>query len=156
MCQTTHCGRRKKELNEWAWVANVPNDSLWSQTNRTESTASTPGQNVHLVLPHNHVVVSSSHLANSSSQLILSSSLSQSVVELSRHVVESSRRLVVSSSHLVVSSFLTYCLVVPLLVYSSTRRITFQLVMSPFNSSCNALVHCSWRKRGRKGPGYYN
>ena len=72
---------------------------------------STPGQNVHLVLPHNHVVVSSSHLANSSSQLV------------------------VSSSHLVVS----------LLVYSSTRRITFQLVMSPFNSSCND-----------KGPGYYN
>ena len=34
------------------------------------------------------------------------------------------------------SSFLTYCLVAPLLVYSSTRRITFQLVMSPFNSSC--------------------
>ena len=41
--------------------------------------ASTPGQNVHLVLPHNQVLV---------------------------------------------SSFLTYCLVVPLLVYSSTRRIT--------------------------------
>ena len=98
--------------------------------------ASTPGQNVHLVLPHNHVVVSSSHLAISSSQLVLSSSLSESVVELSRRVVE--------------SSFLTYCLVVPLLVYSSTRRITFQLVMSPFNSSCNDLVHCSWKTRGPK------
>ena len=73
--------------------------------------ASTPGQNVHLVLPHNQVLV---------------------------------------------SSFLTYCLVVPLLVYSSTRRITFQLVMSPFNSSCNDPVHCSWKKRGPKGPGYYN
>ena len=73
--------------------------------------ASTPGQNVHLLLPHNQVLV---------------------------------------------SSFLTYCLVVPLLVYSSTRRITFQLVMSPFNSSCNDLVHCSWKKRGPKGPGYYN
>ena len=73
--------------------------------------ASTPGQNVHLVLPHNQVLV---------------------------------------------SSFLTYCLVVPLLVYSSTRRITFQLVMSPFNSSCKDLVHCSWKKRGPKGPGYYN
>ena len=104
--------------------------------------ASTPGQNVHLVLPHNHVVVSSSHLAISSSQLVLSSSLSQSVVELSRRVVE--------------SSFLTYCLVVPLLVYSSTRRITFQLVMSPFNSSCNDLVHSSVKKRGPRGPGYYN
>ena len=45
------------------------------------------------------------------------------------------------------SSFLTYCLVVPLLVYSSTRRITFQLVVSPFNSSCNDLVHCSWDLR---------
>ena len=44
------------------------------------SMASTPGQNVHLVLPHNHVVVSSPNLANSSSQLVLSSSLSQSVV----------------------------------------------------------------------------
>ena len=44
------------------------------------------------------------------------------------------------------SSFLTYCLVVPLLVYSSTLCITFQLV-SPFNSSCNDLVHCSWDLR---------
>ena len=51
------------------------------------------------------------------------------------------------SSHLVVSSFLTYCLVVPLLVYCSTHRITFQLVVSPFNSSCNDLVHCSWDLR---------
>ena len=44
-----------------------------------------------------------------------------------RRVTSSSRPvyLKVSSSHLVVSSFLTYCLVVPLLVYSSTRRITF-------------------------------
>ena len=46
------------------------------------------------------------------------------------------------------SSFLTYCLVVPLLVYSSTRRITFQLVMSPFNSSCRlstlrATISCT-------------
>ena len=53
-----------------------------------------------------------------------------------------------SSCHLVVSSFLTYCLVVPLLVYSSTRRITFQLVMSPFNSSCRlstlrATISCT-------------
>ena len=63
--------------------------------------ASTSGQNVHLVLPHNHVVVSSSHLANSLSQLVLSSSLSQSVVELSRRVVESSRRVVKSSRRLV-------------------------------------------------------
>ena len=45
------------------------------------------------------------------------------------------------------SSFLTYCLVVTLLVYSSTRRITFQLVLSPFNSSCNDLEHCSWDLR---------
>lgn len=65
------------------------------------------------------------------------------------HRVNSSRPvyLKVSSSHLVVSSFLTYCLVVPLLVYSSTRRITFELVVSPFNSSCNDLVHCSWDLR---------
>ena len=61
------------------------------------SMASTPGQNVHLVVPHNHVVVSSSHLASSSSQLVVSSSLSQSVVELSRRVVVSSRRVVESS-----------------------------------------------------------
>ena len=52
------------------------------------------------------------------------------------------------------SSFLTYCLVVPLLVYSSTRRITFQLVMSPFNSSCRlstlrATISCTVvEKRG--------
>ena len=45
------------------------------------------------------------------------------------------------------SSFLTHCLVVPLLVHSSTRRITFQLVVSPFNSSCNDLAHCSWDLR---------
>ena len=83
--------------------------------------ASTPGQNVHLVLPHNHVLVSSSYLANSSSQLVV----------LSSYLIESSRHLV--------SSFMIYCLVVPLLVYSSTRRITFELVMSPFNSSCNDL-----------------
>ena len=119
---------------------------------RLHAMASTPGQNVHLVLPHNHVLVSSSYLANSSSQLVLSSCLSQSVVELSRRL--SSHR-VVSSSHLIVSSFLTYCLVVPLLVYSSTHCITFQLVMSPFSCSWNDLVHCSWKKRGPKGPGYY-
>ena len=51
------------------------------------------------------------------------------------------------SSHLVVSSFFMHCLVVTLLVYSSTRRITFLLVVSPFNSSCNDLVHCSWDLR---------
>ena len=113
--------------------------------------ASTPGQNVHLVLPHNHVVVSSSHLANSLSQLVLSSSLSQSVVELSRRVVESSRR-VVESSRLVVESS---CRVV-FFDLLSRCPITVQLVMSPFNSSCNNLVHCSWKKREPKGPGYYN
>ena len=62
-----------------------------------------------------------------------------------------------SSSHLVVSSFLTSCLVVPLLVYSSTRRITFQLVMSPFNPSCHlstlrATISCTvLEKRGDLG-----
>ena len=91
---------------------------------------STPGQNVHLVVSQIHAVASSSHLAYSSSHLVVSSS-----------------HLVVLSSHLVVSSFLTYFLVVPLFVYSSTRRITFQLVVSPFNSSCNDLVHCSWDLR---------
>ena len=38
--------------------------------------ASTPGQNVHLVVSQIHAVASSSHLANSSSQLVVSSSLS--------------------------------------------------------------------------------
>ena len=88
--------------------------------------ASTPGQNVHLVLPHNHVVVFSSYHANSSSQLVLSSSLSQSVVELSRHVVESSRRVVESSRRVVFFDLLSgsLChysfilqLVVPLILY---------------------------------------
>ena len=115
--------------------------------------ASTPGQNVHLVLPHNHVVVSSSHLANSSSQLVLSSSLSQSAVELSRRVVESSRRVVFFD-------LLSRCAITRLFFnssyYLSTRHVAFQLVMSPFNSSCNDLVHCCWKKRGPKGPGYYN
>ena len=69
--------------------------------------ASTPGQNVHLVLPHNHVVVSSSHLAKSSSQLVLSSSLSQSAVELSRCAIT---RLFFNSSY-----------------YLSTRHVAFQL-----------------------------
>ena len=121
--------------------------------------ASTPGQNVHLVLPHNHVVVSSSHLANSSSQLVLSPTdgpWGRNECVTNEPQRTSAGRLVVLSSHLVVSSFLTYCLVVPLLVYSLTCLITFQLVMSPFNSSCNDLVHCSWKKRGPKGPGYYN
>ena len=93
---------------------------------------SNPGQNVHLV-------ASSSHLANSSSQLVV----------LSSYLVESSNHLVVSSSHLVVSS--SY-LVVSLCHYS----FILQLVMLPFNSSCNDLVHCSWKKRGPKGPGNYN
>ena len=86
--------------------------------------ASTPGQNVHLVLLHNHVVVSSSHLANSSSQLVLSSSLSQSVVELSRRVVESSRRVVFFD-------LLSRCAITRLFFnssyYLSTRHVAFQL-----------------------------
>ena len=88
--------------------------------------ASTPGQNVHLVLPHNHVVVSSSHLANSSSQLVLSSSLSQSAVELSRRVVESSRRVVFFD-------LLSRCAITRLFFnssyYLSTRHVAFQLFM---------------------------
>ena len=118
--------------------------------------ASTPGQNVHLVLPHNHVLVSSSHLANSSSQLVLSSSLSQSVVELSRRVVESSRRVVESSRRVVESSrrviffdLLSRCAITRLFFNSSyhlsTRHVAFQL-----------FVQRSWKKRGPKGPGYYN
>ena len=94
---------------------------------REETMASTPGQNVHLVLPHNHVVVSSSHLANSSSQLVLSPTdgpWGRNECVTNEPQRTSAGRLVVLSSHLVVSSFLTYCLVVPLLVYSSTRRIT--------------------------------
>ena len=117
------------------------------------SMASTPGQNVHLVVPHNHVVVSSSHLASSSSQLVVSSSLSQSVVELSRRVVMSSRRVVESSRRVVESSrrvvffdLLSRCTITRLFFnssyYLSTRHVAFQLVMSPFNSSCNDLVHC--------------
>ena len=94
--------------------------------------ASTPGQNVHLVLPHNHVVVSSSHLANSLSQLVLSSSLSQSVVELSRRVVESSRR-VVESSRRVDLFDLSRCAITRLFFnssyYLSTRHVAFQLFM---------------------------
>ena len=96
--------------------------------------ASTPGQNVHLVLPHNHVPVSSSHLANSSSQLVLSSSLSQSVVELPCRVVESSRRVVESS-----------------------RRVIFFDLLSRFNSSCRlstlrATISCTGLgKRGDLG-----
>ena len=115
--------------------------------------ASTPGQNVHLVVPHNHVVVSSSHLASSSSQLVVSSSLSQSVVELSRRVVVSSRRAVESSRRVVESSrrvvffyLLSRCTITRLFFnssyYLSTRHVAFQLVMSPFNSSCNDLAHC--------------
>ena len=88
------------------------------------NTTSTPGQNVHLVLPHNHVVVSSSHLANSSSQLVLSASLSQSVVELSRRVVESSRRVVFFD-------LLSRCAITRLFFnssyYLSTRHVAFQL-----------------------------
>ena len=79
--------------------------------------ASTPGQNVHLVLPHNHLVVSSS-------QLVLSSSLSQSVVELSRRVVESSRRVVFFD-------LLSRCAITRLFFnsscYLSTRHVAFQL-----------------------------
>ena len=93
--------------------------------------ASTPGQNVHLVLPHNHVVVSSSHLANSSSQLVLSSSLSQRVVELSRRVVESSRRVVESSRRVVFFDLLSRCAITCLFFnlsyYLSTRHVAFQL-----------------------------
>ena len=122
--------------------------------------ASTPVQNVHLVLPHNHVVVSSSHLANSSSQLVVSSSSSQSVVELSRRLVESSRRVVESSCRVAFFDVLSRCTTTRLFFnssyYLSTRYVAFQLVMSPFNSSCNDLVHCSWKKRGPKGPGYHN
>ena len=98
---------------------------------REETMASTPGQNVHLVLPHNHVVVSSSHLANSSSQLVLSSSLSQSVVELSRRVVESSRRVVESSRRVVFFDLLSRCAITRLFFnssyYLSTRHVAFQL-----------------------------
>ena len=108
--------------------------------------ASTPGQNVHLVVPHNHVVVSSSHLASSSSQLVVSSSLSQSVVELSRRVVVSSHRVVESSRRVVFFYLLSRCTITRLFFnssyYLSTRHVAFQLVMSPFNSSCNDLVHC--------------
>ena len=90
--------------------------------------ASNPGQNVHLVLPHNHVVVSSSYLTNLSSQLVLSSSLSQSVVELSRHVVESSRRVVESSHRVVKSSRHAITrLFFNSSYYLSTRHVTFQL-----------------------------
>ena len=87
--------------------------------------ASTPGQNVHLILPHNHVLVSSSHLANSSSQLVLSSSLSQSVVELSR------RRVVESSRRVIFFDLLSRCAITRLFFntsyYLSTRHVAFQL-----------------------------
>ena len=93
--------------------------------------ASTPGQNVHLVLPHNHVVVSSSHLANSSTQLVLSSSLSQSVAELSRRVVESSRHVVKSSRRVVFFDLLSRCAITRFFFnssyYLSTRHVAFQL-----------------------------
>ena len=93
--------------------------------------ASTPGQNVHLVLPHNHVPVSSSHLANLSSQLVLSSSLSQSVVELPRRVVESSRRVVESSRRVIFFDLLSRCAITRLFFnssyYLSTRHVAFQL-----------------------------
>ena len=79
--------------------------------------ASTPGQNVHLLLPHNHVLVSSFHLASSSSQLVLSSSLSQSVVESSRRVV--------------FFDLLSRCAITRLFFnssyYLSTRHVAFQL-----------------------------
>ena len=106
------------------------------------SMPSTPGQNVHLVVSQIHAVAFASHVSNSSSQLVVSSSLSESVVESSCRLVESSRRVVESSRRVVLFDVLS-----PLLVYSSTRRITFQLVVSPFNSSCNDLVHCSWDLR---------
>ena len=92
-------------------------------------------------MPSSPLLISPIHRVNLSSRPVyLKVSSSHLVVSLSQLVV-------LRSSHLVVSSFLTYCLVVPLLVYSSTRRITFQLVVSPFNSSCNDLVHCSWDLR---------
>ena len=96
--------------------------------------ASTPGQNVHLVLPHNHVVVSSSHLANSSSQLVLSSSLSQRVVELSRRVVESSRRVVESSRRVVFFDLLSRCAITRLFFNSSYYLSTLRATIS-----CTAL-----------------
>ena len=37
------------------------------------------------------------------------------------------------SSHLVESSFLTYCLVVPLLVYSSTLRASVEMLLDKLN-----------------------
>ena len=93
--------------------------------------ASTPGQNVHLVLQHNHVLVSSSYPANSSSQLVLSSSLSQSAVELSRRVVESSRRVIESSRRVVFYDLLSRCAITRLFFNSSyhlsARHVAFQL-----------------------------
>ena len=91
-------------------------------------------------MPSRPLLISSIHRANSSSRPVY-------LKVSSSHLVVSSSHLVVLTSHLVVSSFLTYCLVVPLLVYSSTRRITFQLVVSPSNSSCNDPVHCCWDLR---------
>ena len=112
--------------------------------------ASNPGQNVHLVLPHNHVVVSSSRLANSSSQLVLSSSLSQSVVESSRRVVESSRRVVKSSRRVVESSRRAITrLFFNSSYYLSTCHVAFQL----FVQRSRALF---LKKEEPKGPGYYN
>ena len=114
--------------------------------------ASTPGQNVHLVVSQIHAVASSSHLANSSSQLVVSSSLSSShLVVSSSRLVESSRRVVESSRRVVLFDLLSRCTITRLFFnssyYLSTCRITFQLVVSPFNSSCNDLVHCSWDLR---------
>ena len=107
----------------------------------------------HKYMPSRPLLISPIHRVNSSSRPVYLKVSSSHLVVSSSHLVESSSHLVVWSSHLVVSSFLTYCLVVPLLVYSSTRRITFQLVVLPFNSSCrlstscNDLVHCSWDLR---------
>ena len=94
----------------------------------------------HKYMPSRPLLISPIHRVNSSSRPVY-------LKVSSSHLVVSSSHLVGLSRHLVVSSFLTYCLVVPLLVYSSTRRITFQLVVSPFNSSCNDLVHCCWDVR---------
>ena len=118
-----HSGRSK---HVWAFSETVKKISYTASC-----MASTPGQNVHLVVPHNHVVVSSSHLASSSSQLVVSSSLSQSVVELSRRVVVSSRRVVESSRRVVFFDLLSRCTITRLFFnssyYLSTRHVAFQL-----------------------------
>ena len=113
----------------------------------------------HKYMPSRPLLISPIHRVNSSSRPVY-------LKVSSSHLVVSSSHLVVLLSHLVVSSFLTYCLVVPLLVYSSTRRITFQLVVLPFNSSCRlstrrvAFQLVVQRSRalflGPKGPGYHN